>query len=284
MYDNERESEAVRGLMTNFSLMIKEAVNTGMIRNSVQVRDTVIGEGQPKICIPVTGKTEKEIITSLGNVMKSRPDLIEWRADYFEKIHDEECVLQVLSEIREEIKNIPLLFTVRTKNEGGNVTLDKDDYVILCRAVCRSGDADMIDCELFLGDETVSEVIANAHEYDVRVVLSNHDFHATPERGEIVKRMCRMQELGGDILKVAVMPESAKDVLTLLEASSYMYETYAVQPLIAVSMSSKGVISRLCGETFGSAVTFGSAGKASAPGQMDALELRKILEQLHRNI
>ncbi|MCR5229562.1 MAG: type I 3-dehydroquinate dehydratase [Solobacterium sp.] len=250
----------------------------------VQVRNVAIGEGQPKICIPLTGKTEGEIRSSLRAVLKSRPDLIEWRADDFRQVHDEESVLNMLSEIRSAAGDIPILFTVRTKKEGGHASFDADEYVTLNRAVCRSGDADMIDCELFSGEETAAEVIANAHEYDVRVVLSNHDFQKTPGRDELVGRMCRMQELGGDILKIAVMPASREDVLTLLEATSVMYGTYAVQPLITVSMSPAGVISRICGESFGSAVTFASAAEPSAPGQLDAAVLRKILEEIHRNI
>ena len=39
-------------------------------------------------------------------------------------------------------------------------------------------------------------------------------------------------------------------------------------PAITMSMGKDGVISRLCGEVFGSCVTFGSHEKASAPGQM----------------
>ena len=40
-----------------------------------------------------------------------------------------------------------------------------------------------------------------------------------------------------------------------------------------MSMGKLGVISRICGEVFGSAVTFGTAGKASAPGQLPANQL-----------
>ena len=51
-----------------------------------------------------------------------------------------------------------------------------------------------------------------------------------------------------------------------------------------MSMAGTGLISRISGEAFGSALTFGTAGKASAPGQMDAKELRQVLTLLHENM
>ena len=92
-----------------------------------------------------------------------------------------------------------------------------------------------------------------------------------------------MQELGADILKIAVMPQNSRDVLTLLSATEEMTRLYAERPLITMSMGGTGLISRLCGETFGSAVTFGAVGKTSAPGQIAADELAQVLELLHRN-
>ena len=113
------------------------------------------------------------------------------------------------------------------------------------------------------------------------MLLSNHDFQKTPAKEEIVARLRRMQELDADILKIAVMLRSKKDVLTLLAATEEMCSEYANRPVITMSMDGMGVISRLCGEAFGSAVTFGSAGKASAPGQVEAGELRRVFTLLH---
>lgn len=86
------------------------------------------------------------------------------------------------------------------------------------------------------------------------------------------------------MLKIAVMPTNAADVLTLLDASNTMKEQYANRPIITMSMSGKGVISRLAGEVFGSALTFGAAKKASAPGQVSVAELRNILSLLHSSL
>ena len=70
-------------------------------------------------------------------------------------------------------------------------------------------------------------------------------------------------------------------MLTLLSATEEMTRLYAERPVITMSMAGTGVISRICGEVFGSAVTFGAVGKTSAPGQMDAEDLAVVLRLLH---
>ena len=89
--------------------------------------------------------------------------------------------------------------------------------------------------------------------------MSNHDFFKTPYKEEIISRLCAMQEKGADIPKIAVMPQSKKDVLTLLSATNEMAEEYATPPFFTMSMAATGVISRLAGEVFGSCLKFGSA-------------------------
>ena len=98
------------------------------------------------------------------------------------------------------------------------------------------------------------------------MIASNHDFRKTPPKAELISRMRKMQELGADIPKIAVMPQSTEDVLTLLSATEEMRRCYADRPVITMSMAGTGVVSRMCGEVFGSALTFGAAGKSICTG------------------
>ena len=72
--------------------------------------------------------------------------------------------------------------------------------------------------------------------------------------------------------------------MTLLSATEEMSRVYADHPIITMSMAADGVISRLCGEVFGSALTFGAARKASAPGQMGVEDLACVLKALHGSL
>ena len=93
-----------------------------------------------------------------------------------------------------------------------------------------------------------------------------------------------MQDFGADIPKIAVMPTCKQDVLTLLSATLEMSEKYADRPIITMSMAGTGVVSRLTGETFGSALTFGAASKASAPGQIGVNALKQVLDIIHSSL
>ena len=250
----------------------------------IDIRNVKIGEGIPKICVPIVGETREDILKSAKRVETSGADLAEWRVDWYESVFCVSKVESIAGELREILKDIPLLFTFRTAREGGKKAIDLKHYVELNERIIKTKAVDLIDIELFAGDSVVKKMIESAHKENVKVVVSNHDFEKTPEKDEIVRRLRKMQELGADIPKIAVMPQSRKDVLTLLSATEEMVSEYADRPIITMSMSATGLISRLCGECFGSALTFGAVGKASAPGQMNASDLSEILNLIHTSL
>lgn len=252
--------------------------------NTVKVRNIEIGSGIPKICVPIVGVTKEDILSEAKNIKTINADVVEWRVDWYEDIFNFDKVEETLIELRKELEEIPLLFTFRTSKEGGEKEIEVKEYVELNQKAAKTGHVDLVDVEAFTGDEAVKAVIEVAHAHGVKVVASNHDFHKTPSQDEIVSRLRKMQELGADIPKIAVMPQNKKDVLVLLAATEEMASEYADRPIITMSMSGTGVISRLCGEVFGSALTFGAAKKASAPGQMEVKELETVLGLLHKSL
>ncbi|GAA0314305.1 type I 3-dehydroquinate dehydratase [Oceanobacillus oncorhynchi subsp. oncorhynchi] len=251
---------------------------------AVEVKNIRIGEGMPKICIPMVGKTVDQLIEEADFLKSLECDVVEWRVDFFEQVEDIAKVKEALTEIRKVIPEMPLIFTFRSFKEGGEKEVSVDYYLHLNREMSRTGQIDIVDVELFNQPEDVKQIIEAAHEHGVFVIISNHDFNKTPDKKEIITRLRRAQELGGDLPKIAVMPETTADVLTLLDATREMKEKFADRPIITMSMAGKGVISRLAGEVFGSALTFGAANKASAPGQVAAAELKRTLHLLHQSL
>ena len=235
--------------------------------NTVQVKNTVIGEGRPKICVPIVGKTKTDILEEAKKITTLPVDVVEWRVDWFDDVFATEKVLETAKELQEVLKDIPVLLTFRTSKEGGEKEISVNDYAALNIAAAQSGYVDLIDVEAFTGDDIVKTIIDAAHEAGVKVIASNHDFFKT-----------------ADIPKMAVMPTCKQDVLTLLSATLEMSEKYADRPIITMSMAGTGVVSRLTGETFGSALTFGAASKASAPGQVGVHELKQVLDIIHSSL
>lgn len=252
--------------------------------NTVNVRNVKIGTGIPKICVPIVGTTRKDILASAKEICSVGTDLVEWRADWYVDVLDFNEMEKTAKELRNILDEMPLLFTFRSKREGGNREIDLDSYAGLNEFMMKTGDIDLIDVELFSGASLVKKMVSLAHSCGVKVIVSNHDFIKTPPEEELLGRMQKMQDLGADIPKIAVMPQSKRDVLTLLSATEKMASIYADRPIITMSMAGAGTISRLCGEVFGSSVTFGSSGKASAPGQLPVDDLKTILSLLHKSL
>lgn len=254
------------------------------MNHTLTVKGVVIGEGAPKICVPMVGASLAQLKEEAIFLQTQAVDLVEWRADFFEEVEDLAKVKAALTTIRFILKDIPLIFTFRSAKEGGMQEVPDTFYLALNKAMIANGQVDLIDVELFNDEKNIQMLIEGAHAQDIKVIISNHDFEKTPSKEEIVSRLCKAQALGGDLLKIAVMPKNAADVLTLLDATLTMKEHYADRPLITMSMAGWGVISRLAGELFGSAMTFGVARQRSAPGQVGLDELRKILTLLHHNL
>lgn len=249
----------------------------------VQVKDVTIGEGAPKIIVPVTGRTPVDLCAQVDALAGRPADIVEWRVDFFDALGDPASVLTQARALADQLGGTPLLATCRTAHEGGEVTIGDDAYADLNVALAESGAVDLVDVEYRRGRSAVERIVASAHARHVAVVASNHDFDATPPKDEIVARLRAMQSLGADICKIAVMPRSTADVLTLLDATRTMHEDHADRPLITMSMGGLGVVSRIAGQVFGSAATFGMVGTPSAPGQVDASELRSLLDVLGRS-
>lgn len=248
---------------------------------TVKLRNIEVGTGVPKVIVPIVGKTRDEILSKGRELTRIPLHVVEWRVDFYEDVFDTSKVLDTLKQLRATLGETPILFTFRTKKEGGEKEISMADYTALNTAVAQSGDADAVDVEIFSGDYVVAKNIEAIHAAGKVVVGSNHDFHKTPSQADLIYRMRKMQDMGADLPKIAVMPQSKADVLTLLSATEEMSRCYADRPIITMSMSAVGVLSRLCGEVFGSTMTFGTVGRASAPGQIPVEQLNSATGIIH---
>ncbi len=251
---------------------------------TIKIKDLILGEGRTKICVPVCERTVEEVITALKEILILPVQIIEFRADWFDGVFDPEELSEVLKQIRETAGEIPVLFTFRTAKEGGEKEITDLMYDAVVSTAIASGNIDAVDVEMFMDQTVVGNLLDLAHKSHVPVIMSNHDFDKTPEKDEIIARLIRMDEMGADVLKIALMPNSHADVLKLMAATEEMKRLYTDKPMITMSMGATGLISRLSGESFGSVLTFGAGKKASAPGQMAAKDLDVVLNAIHNSL
>ena len=249
----------------------------------ILIKNTAIGEGIPKICVPITGSTEEEICREAEAAVAAGADLAEWRADYFENLLQPGGLLPVLKKLGEILEQMPLIFTIRTKEEGGQISLSMEQYRQCCLDAAGSGCADLIDVQVFGREEEKKELIRQKQKEGVCEIASSHDFEKTQETQMLLERFRVMDQTGADILKIAVMPQKPEDVSAIMKATEQM-KKICQKPLISMSMGEMGGISRLQGEKSGSAVTFGVVGASSAPGQFPIGILREELLAFHEKI
>ncbi|MFS2223071.1 type I 3-dehydroquinate dehydratase [Pantoea sp. B65] len=251
----------------------------------ITIRNTVIGEGMPKIIVPTTGNSADTVLAQ-AKVIGNNPDadLIEYRIDYLNFATDPVAVTALGQQVAQAAQGKPLLLTFRTKAEGGAKAIADADYGKLYLALIKGHFIDLLDVEMFRNAAVVHQLVAAAHQAGIKVIMSSHDFQKTPSGAEIIARLRQQDALGADILKIAVMPHSAADVLTLLSASDQVREKYSRKPLLTMAMGGAGAISRLSGEVFASDLTFGMIGEASAPGQVDVASLHQVLNVIDQSV
>ena len=92
------------------------------MKKTVKVRELVLGDGNPKICVPIVAHTAAELDAALDAIDPELCDLVEFRADfYFEED------IPALKKIRERIGDKPVIYTIRTMEEGGEIEIAEDD-------------------------------------------------------------------------------------------------------------------------------------------------------------
>ena len=203
----------------------------------VNIRGCRIGEGRPKVILPIVERTEAAILEKAAQFSTLLADCVEWRADWFEGFQSPAAIARCVQKLRVALRDKLLLVTFRTKAEGGEQALSHKEYLAFLHLILDTDCADLLDIEFFTAR--------------------------------------------ADLPKLAVMPRCRSDVLELLAATAEMADHHPETPVITMSMGALGAVSRLAGETFGSAMTFANPGQASAPGQVSLDIVNEVLDALH---
>lgn len=231
-----------------------------------------------KTIVPITAKTKEQALAQAQIIANTADaDLAEFRIDLLSFASDTKQVIALGHELKKILGNKPMIATIRTKNEGGQLEISDADYGKTYQAYLKNPFMDWLDVEMFRDQKVVSEIVQQAHQKKVLVVMSNHDFQKTPSQDEIEKRLLKQDQMGADVLKIAVMPKSKQDVFTLMNATLKVSQQ-TTKPLLTMSMGQLGTISRVATANMGGSYSFGMIGQASAPGQIDVTKLKQILQ------
>ena len=252
---------------------------------TLECRNITLSNKETKICIPITGTICDEVISQAKDVKKLNPDIVEWRADFYQIENQEKAtneIIFILEEINKVLKEIPIIFTFRTANEGGERQIDFETYKKYCNIVAEEAEKNnvaFIDLEAYgnKNEKCIYELIEDIHRCNVKIIGSNHHFDKTPAEEEMVDILCQMDKMGVDVCKLAVMPKKENDVVALINASKIV-DKKIEKPIITMSMAELGAVTRVCTSLTGSVLTFAAGVNASAPGQIKSEAVRYLID------
>lgn len=233
----------------------------------------------PLICVPLVARTRADLLAEAALVVSQKPDVIEWRADYFDGIESGGLVVSAGLALREITGKIPLIFTLRSSAEGGNPVSLSTQAMSALQLALTDLPFEFHDIEMRQPTTLIHDLVHKVQARGGKTILSAHDFQGTPDNDALESLFLRAHQLGADVAKIAVMPQTPDDVLRLLAVTRRVSQMLPI-PIISMSMGSLGIMSRIFGGVFGSALTFASGAGASAPGQLPIEDLRAMLNRL----
>jgi 3-dehydroquinate dehydratase-1 len=168
---------------------------------------------------------------------------------------------------------LPVIATARHPQEGGEGNLSQSKRAAFLEDAVTWASA--IDVELRSSGQ-LAPVIAGAHQHGRTVILSHHDFKATPTLKVLRGLAARAADGGADLFKVAAHLRDRNDLLRLIEFQS----GDSPVPVVTMGMGNAGRFSRLVLGGFGAPICYGWLGKPQVPGQWPAAELRGLLDKV----
>jgi 3-dehydroquinate dehydratase I len=154
-------------------------------------------------------------------------------------------------------------------------TADDDRRKAFLLAAIEAG-ARYVDVEVQSGNAFKKEIIEKAKLNNCKVIVSFHDFNATPEKDKLEAITAQCFAEGADIAKIACRVHTERDNLRLLGLLDH--DQYQGRTLV-IGMGNKGRITRITAPLLGSPFTFASLsdGKETAAGQIEKNVLQEMM-------
>lgn len=247
-------------------------------KRKVKLRNVVLGSGSLALIMPLVPRTQEELLTMAEETMNYQPDILEWRVDYFDEVENEHAMKEALKALRSQIGDMALMVTPRHAEENGVRAIDPENKMNIFRWVIESRMVDIVDVELRYGTDYIGQIKEMCRQNNCALMVSYHDLERTPEEEEVFEKLKLEQEAGADVCKVSFVAQNYGDIDRLGRMIVKAKEEIIDIPIVSISASPIGTLSRVGGDIFGSDGTFVSNGKTHQIHIDDLRALRKTLE------
>ncbi|MGQ9788363.1 MAG: type I 3-dehydroquinate dehydratase [Candidatus Hadarchaeaceae archaeon] len=227
----------------------------------------------PAVCGVVGGRNVREMSRAVSLALKKGADLFELRMDGLE---DSEGWQKILRD------DLPFILTHRPKREGGSFSgTEKQRLGIILEAI--ENQVACVDIEFSTPKNLRDKVVVAARKEGVSVLMSWHDFSATPEIRVLNKLAREMVKAGGDLIKTVTTARDPTDSIKVMDFLVNVQDEIS-SPVVAFAMGEAGRITRIASLILGSPFTYASVNKPTAPGQFDVAETKLLLQKLMRRV
>ncbi len=222
------------------------------------------------LAVPITRCTTEQAVADVRRaVTECGADAIELRLDYMDQVD----LSAVAAAVPDGVK---LILTARDPGEGGVWSLDDEQRIAVLIDAAKT-QPDYIDVELATwrrcqqAREGLGALLGNASDRCCRLILSAHDFDATP--ADLDGLAAAIEAEPCDVVKLVWQGESICDVYRCFELMRR-----GRKPVIAIVMGEAGLPSRVLAKKFGAFLSFTSIEDeaASAPGQVDIAQMKGL--------
>lgn len=223
-----------------------------------------------KIVLSLNCESLEEVFNEIEEY-KEYCDYIEWCVDTFKGSENftKEEFLEKINLVKRFAKPKKLIIDY------------KGDELIENRIIRWSmGIADIVDID---SDNTqLIRLVHEARRKQTKTLISHHIFDHMPTKDEIAEKYIRMEQNGGDILKIAAMAKTEMETYEMLEGAAQYSRLKHAKPIVAIAMGEEGQVSRICAGDFGSILSYSCGSKTTAPGQFNAKQLTKYMNTYYK--
>ena len=173
-----------------------------------------------------------------------------------------------------EIRNVfafpkPLIATFRPGDCNDDERMEKLKLAI-------EAGAQYVDIEIESEEGYRDELVNFARKRQCQVIISYHNFDATPQQNELRKIVNTCFEYNADIAKIATLVKNDREIAAL-------FSLYDINKnVLAIGMGEKGKVTRVMAPFLGAPFTFAAPDKGgnTAPGQLTYSRMKEMIKQL----
>ena len=201
-------------------------------------------------------------------------DILEIRYDFF----DESEWQGLSARIRKIAPKAIQLGTIRLKRDGGTFPNARAiERPALWKKILAAADIpEWLDLERDCLHD-YSELREITGTKGVKILISEHNFTRIPSDLELKNYLTDVKRVKAEGIKIAAMSNSEDDCTRLYK---FAKKAKGFKLIAAFGMGETGKISRIWSLKEGANITYGSIGKAAAPGQIDVALMRKAIDRL----